>query len=300
MLRKLWNRSFAALGLAALASCATAPATQTSATGKPAMWQVADEDTRVYLFGTIHLLPENYAWRTPAFDQAVAGSRELVVETILDEANPMALAAELARLGMSRGLPPLANRVSPDKKPLLEAAVAKTGIPRSAFDQMETWAAAFMILGTQFKDLGLSGGAGVESVLRANFKQAGKPISQLETNLEQLSLFDTLPESAQRTLLEGSIEAPAEMRTEFNKMLSAWARGDVAAIGRTFNEDLAGSPELQDALIRRRNHNWTGWVRRRMAEPGTLMVAVGAGHLAGPESVVDLLERHGYQVTRIQ
>lgn len=300
MLRKLWNRSLAALGLAALASCATAPATQIAATGKPAMWQVADEDTRVYLFGTIHLLPENYAWRTPAFDQAVAGSRELVVETILDEANPMALAAELARLGMSRGLPPLANRVSPDKKPLLEAAVAKTGIPRSAFDQMETWAAAFMILGTQFKDLGLSGGAGVESVLRANFKQAGKPISQLETNLEQLSLFDTLPESAQRALLEGSIEAPAEMRTEFNKMLSAWARGDVEAIGKTFNEDLAGSPELQDALIRRRNHNWTGWVRRRMAEPGTLMVAVGAGHLAGPESVVDLLERHGYRVTRIQ
>ena len=299
MLRKLWNRSLAALGLAALAGCATVPAQQ-AATGKPALWQVADEDTQVYLFGTIHMLPENYDWRTPAFDQAVAGSRELVVETILDESNPQALAAELARLGISRGLPPLAERVPAEKRVLLEAAIAKTGIPRVAFDQMETWAAAFMILGMQFKDLGLTSGAGVESVLRANFKAAGKPVGQLETNVEQLSLFDTLPESAQRALLEGSIEAPADMRTEFNQMLSAWARGDVEAIARTFNEDLASSPELRDALIRRRNHNWTQWVRRRMAAPGTLMVAVGAGHLAGPESVVDLLERYGYRVTRVQ
>lgn len=299
MLKKLLQRSLGALGLAALASCATAPQPQ-AATGKPAMWRVADDDTTVYLFGTIHLLPENYAWRTPTFDQAVAGSRELVVETIIDESNPMALAAELARLGMSRGLPPLAERVSPEKRALLEDAVARTGVPRAAFDQMETWAAAFMILGAQFKNLGVSGGAGVEAVLRENFKAAGKPVGQLETNVEQLSLFDTLPEKAQRTLLEGSIEATAEMRAEFNRMLAAWARGDVEAIGKTFNEDLAGSPELQTALIRRRNHNWTQWVRRRMDQPGTLMVAVGAGHLAGPESVVDLLQRHGYRVTRVQ
>lgn len=299
MVKRFLQRALAALGIAALASCATAPQQQAS-TGKPAMWRVADDDTTVYLFGTIHLLPENYDWRTPAFDQAVAGSRELVVETILDESNPQALAAELARLGFRTDVPPIAERVAPEKRPLLEAAIAKTGVPRAAFDRMETWAAAFMILGGQFKDLGLSAGEGVESVLRANFKAAGKPIGQLESNVEQLSLFDTLPESAQRTLLEGSIEAPTEMRTEFNKMLGAWARGDVEAIGKTFNEDMAGSPELQDALIRRRNHNWAGWVRRRLDTPGSVLVAVGAGHLAGTESVVDLLHRHGHEVTRIQ
>lgn len=298
MLKKLLQRSLGVLGLAALAGCAT-PAREVAG-GSPALWQVADDDTKVYLFGTIHMLPANHNWRTAAFDQAVAGSGELVVETILDEANPQALAAELARLGIAQGLPPIAERVSPAKRPLLEAAIAKTGIPRVAFDQMETWAAAFMLLGTQFKDLGLSGSAGVESMLRQNFRQAGKPIGQLETNLEQLSLFDTLPETGQRALLEGSIEAPAQMRTAFNAMLAAWTRGDVEAIGKTFNEDLAGSPELQAALIRRRNRNWSDWVRRRMAAPGTLMVAVGAGHLAGPESVVDLLQRQGYRVTRVQ
>ena len=299
MLKTMFRRGLALLGLATLAGCATTSEV-TGPSGHPALWEVADKDTTVYLFGTIHLLPKDYAWRTPEFDQIVAGSQGLIVETIVDTSNPQALAGELARLGFRDGLPPIATRVPAEKRAALETAIAKTGVPRPAFDRMETWAAAFMLLGTQFKDLGLVGEAGVESVLKTAFTQAGKPIGQLETNAEQLGFFDTMPETAQRALLEGSIDSPADMRTQFHGMLTAWARGDVAAIGKTFNEDLSGSPELRDALLRRRNANWTGWIQRRMASPGSVFVAVGAGHLAGPESVVEMLQKDGYRVRRIQ
>ena len=300
MLKTILRRVLGALGLAALASCATTAPPATAATGRPALWQVADQDTTIYLFGTIHLLPKDYAWRSAAFDRAVAGSQSLIVETIVDTANPQALAGELTRLGFRAGLPPLATRVPAEKRPLLESAIAKSGIPRAAYDRMETWAAAFMLLGTQFKDLGLTGDAGVEAVLRTSFTQAGKPVGQLETNTEQLSMFDTLPESAQRSLLEGAIDSPAEMRSQFQEMLAAWARGDVEAIGATFNEDLSGSPELREALLKRRNVNWTHWIERRMATPGSVFVAVGAGHLAGADSVVAMLQKNGYKVRRVQ
>lgn len=286
-------------GLAALAGCATVPPAA-SATGRPALWQVADKDTTVYLFGTIHLLPNNYPWRTTAFDQAVAGSQGLIVETIIDNKNPQALASELSRLGFRDGLPPLATRVPPEKRALLETAITKTGIPRAALDRMETWAAAFMLLGTQFKDLGLNGDAGVEQVLRGSFTQAGKPVGQLETNTEQLNMFDTLPESAQRALLEGAIESPDATNKQFQQMLNAWSRGDVAAIAASFNEDLSGSPELREALLRRRNVNWTRWIEQRLATPGSVFVAVGAGHLAGSDSVVTMLQKGGYRVQRLQ
>ncbi len=299
MLMNLLRRGLTMLGIAALAGCATV-ADPASARNRPALWQVSDRDTTVYLFGTIHLLPKDYAWRTPVFDKAVAGSQSLVVETILDTKNPMALAGDMARLGFRPGLPPLSARVPAAKRALLEAAMAKTGVPRDAFDRMETWAAAFVLLGTQFKDLGLSGDAGVETVLRTAFDQAGKPVGQLETNVEQLSLFDRLPESAQLSLLEGAIEAPKEMRGQFQDMLGAWGRGDVARIGATFNEDLSGSPELREALLRRRNVNWSQWIQRRMASPGSVLLAVGAGHLAGADSVISLLQRDGYRVRRIQ
>lgn len=297
-MRNWLQRGLAALGFAALASCATVP--PQAAAGKPALWEVSDSDSKVYLFGTIHMLPASSTWRTPALEQAVNSSQGLYVETIVDQAKPQALAAELARLGLGQALPPIAQRVAPDKRPLLEAAIAKSGVPRPFFDQMETWAAAFTLLGVQFKELGLKGEHGVESVLRGSFASAGKPVGQLETNSEQLGFFDTLPEEAQRALLEGSIDAPREMRVQFNAMIDSWLRGDVDAIARTFNEDLAASPALMDALIRRRNANWSRWIERRMASPGTVMVAVGAGHLAGDSSVQRYLQQSGLKVTRIQ
>jgi len=201
------KRLLSALGLGA--ACGLALTAQPAeAKVAPALWSVSDADTTVYLFGTIHLLPEKYQWRTAKFDQAVSGSQELVVETIVDDKNPMALMAVLARMAFSPGLPPLAQRVPPAKRAALQDAIKKSGIPASAFDKMETWAAAFMLLGNQFRDLGLKGGEGVEAVLRNSFTTDGKPIGQLETNAEQLGFFDALPENAQRQLLEGAIETP--------------------------------------------------------------------------------------------
>lgn len=299
MLKSLVSRMFAALGVALLLGAGPAQA-RAPAGAHPALWEIADADTTVYLFGTIHLLPEKYKWRTPALDRAVNGSQQLMVETIVDDKNPQKMMQALASLAFSKGLPPIVERVPAAKRPALEAAIAKSGLPRPALDQMETWAVAFMLLGNQFKDAGLKGGEGVEAVLRTSFTGQGKPIGELETNAEQLGFFDALPEHAQRQLLEGAIESPGDTKKEFGKMLDSWTRGDVAAIARVFNHDLAGSPELMDALIKRRNANWSKWIEQRMTKPGAVMIAVGAGHLAGPGSVVDLLQRDGFKVRRVQ
>jgi uncharacterized protein YbaP (TraB family) len=296
MMRKLLHRLFAPLA----ALLAFSPAGAATPAARPALWAVSDADTTIYLFGTIHLLPDNYAWRSPKIDQAVGGSQQLVVETIVDDKNPQKLFQALASLAFSPNLPPLAARVAPEKRAALTEAVRKSGLPPQALDRMETWAAAFILLGNQFKDLGLKGEHGVEMVLRNAFSGQGKPVGELESNVEQLGFFDKLPEAAQRELLEGAIDQSGDMKTEFHEMLSAWARGDVKGIAKTFNRDLAGSPDLQRSLIKTRNANWSRWIEQRMTKPGAIMVAVGAGHLAGPDSVVDLLKRDGYRVRRLQ
>ena len=83
-------------------------------------------------------------------------------------------------------------------------------------------------------------------------------------------------------------------------MLDAWSRGDVAAIARSFNRDLAASPELQEGAAQAPQRQLEPWIEQRMAKPGSVMIAVGAGHLAGPDSVVELLKRDGYKVRRVQ
>ena len=298
MVMKLIKRGLAALGFASLAIAPTAAEARTSR--GPALWQVSDKDTTVYLFGTIHLLPRDSRWRTPKFDQAVSKSQSLVLETLIDASNPQKLAGVMAALGFSSGLPPIASRVDAAKRPQLEAAIAKTKIPREMFDRMESWAAAFTLVGVQFQTLGVEGEQGVEAVLRKSFAESGKQVGELETNREQLSFFDRLPESAQRQLLEGAIDNPAAVRLQFDGMLKSWLTGDVDAIGKTFNRDLQSSPELKAALLTRRNYNWSQWIERRMAQPGTVMVAVGAGHLAGDDSVQRYLQSRGYKVKRLQ
>jgi uncharacterized protein YbaP (TraB family) len=294
----LFKRLFAPFAaLLALAGPAAARAPQAA---KPALWEVSDADTTVYLFGTIHLLPTGYQWRTARFDQALASSNELVVETIVDLQHPDEILAAKRDLGYSAGLPPIENRVPPALRPRLRTQIAKTGVPEQYFTSMETWLAAFELLGVQFQEMGLKGEQGPEQTLRQEFQAAHKPIGQLETNAEQLGYFDRLPEKAQRLLLEGAIAQPKGMDKDFSIMLASWSQGDVKAIAYSFNHDLSGSPELMTSLLKQRNAHWTRWIEQRLTKPGTVFVAVGAGHLAGPGSVVSLLQRDGYKVRRLQ
>ena len=298
---RIWDkvrRGLAALGFATAALAA--PSAAEAKAAKPAMWQVSDRDTNIYLFGTVHLLPPGTQWRSAKLDKAAGEAGTLVVETIIDEKNPQAFAAELARLSVRPGLPPIVSRVPLEKQAALRAVIAKAGIPEAALNNMETWAAAFALLQLQFKELGVSGTDGVEQSLRQTFATAGKRIEQLETNSQQLGFFDGLPEAAQRELLEGAIESPAAAKQQFDSMLAAWISGDVDAIGRTFNTEFKNSPELREALLRRRNANWAYWLHSRLGQPGTVLVAVGAGHLAGDDSVVEMLKQRGLKVKRVQ
>jgi len=297
MLKTLLRRIGAALGLSLLLG-GVPVAARAPQTAQPALWEVSDPDTTIYLFGTIHLLPEDLQWRTPKIDQAVANAQELVVETLIDEKNPAKLMQAMASIGFAPNLPALADRLPKEKQPALHAAVKKSGFPPQALDRMKTWTAAFILLGNKFRELGLSGG--VEGVLKSSFTTSGKQIGELETNLEQLSFFDKLPEAAQRSLLEGAIDDNQAMDKEFSGMLKAWTAGDVQGIARTFDRDLSGSPALQHTLIHQRNANWSKWIEQRMAKPGSVMIAVGAGHLAGKDSVLEMLKKDGYKVRRVQ
>lgn len=302
-----------AAALAALLIAACAPAqtpqpavTQQTAPGQaaidgsaPALWRIADEDTTIWLFGTIHILPNGFTWRNEAIDAAIAESDALVIETVIsDEQSNAALL--LMRLGISPNLPPIGERVDADTRDGLMAMIARSPFPESFLNGLETWTAALMLVQVTLTDLGLNPDSGVEDQLELAFQLADKPISGLETPAEQLGFFDTMPEEAQRHFLRSVVGSPEEARIEFDAMLGAWRTGDESAIAETFDGDLVQSEALRDALLTRRNANWARWIGQRLAEPGTIFMAVGAGHLAGRDSVQEFLSEAGIAVERVQ
>jgi uncharacterized protein YbaP (TraB family) len=294
---KNWLR-LALAGLLPLTGCAAQAAAPAKA-ARPAMWKVADADTTLYLFGTIHLLPKGQGWRTPAMDSALAGADELVLE-VANIDDVMASAQAMAKLGMSPGLPPIAERVPEGKRAALKAMIAESGYPEAVYDRLETWAAALPLLGVTFKRLGLDPSLGVESQIGAPFKASGRTVTGLETIEQQLGYLDTLSEPAQRAFLLSVVEDSSATRKQFRQMLDAWASGDLKGIARTFDDETQMSPELKAALMSRRNAAWAGWLERRMAKPGTAFVAVGAGHLVGEDSVQSMLRKKGIKAKRVQ
>jgi uncharacterized protein YbaP (TraB family) len=289
-------RRLAAGLLALLAACAPNDAPPSRAAGpmRPALWQVADADTTIYLFGTIHLLPAGTQWRSAELDRALAEADSLVVEVV--SGDPVDVAAVRQKLATSPGLPPLAERIPEAKRATLARMISETGLPAASLDKMETWAAALTLAGASLARMGFRTDLGVEQQLAL----ANKPTAGLETLEQQLGFFDTLSEEAQRALLAGVLAEGEATRAAFQKMLAAWLAGDVDAIAQTFNSEANFSPELRDALMRRRNRNWADWIARRLDQPGTVLVAVGAGHLAGADSVQRMLRSKGLKAKRIR
>jgi uncharacterized protein YbaP (TraB family) len=295
-------RRLALVATAMLGACAqpaARPAAAVPPAPQPALWKLADDDTTIYLFGTIHLLPPDTPWRTARFDQALAEAKTLVVEVKLPD-DPTATAQVMVRLGSSPGLPPLIERVPGDKREALRAAVAASGFPPALLDGMETWAAALTLASGALVKLGYDPALGVERQLTRDLAQTGKTIVGLETAEEQLGFFDALSEPAQRAFLVSTLDDPARTKKEFQAMLNAWLAGDVKAIARTFDSETALSPELREVLMRKRNRKWAEWLAQRLDQPGTVFVAVGAGHLVGPDSVQHMLKARGLRTRRLQ
>jgi hypothetical protein len=266
----------------------------------PALWKLADADTTIYLFGTIHILPAGTNWMDPAIKRAVDGAQSLTIETVLDQ-DPSKVATILMTTGTAKGLPPLVERVPAAKRAQLAALVKSSGFPPQMLDGMKSWAAAIMLTGAALSQIGVDAAAspGVEPQLTALFRAAGKPVDGLETPEQQLGFFNQLPESAQRAFLVATLDNPEKARAEFREMIAAWGRGDPEAIQRAFDKDPEFTPALRDLLIRQRDRNWADALAKRLDQPGTVFVAVGAGHLVGPDSVQKMLAAKGLKVERV-
>ena len=316
-MRGFGGRAIGALAAAASLLTLSAPAAAVQPAGapeaaasarpapRPAIWLLEDEDTRIYLFGTTHILPATFRWRSERLNAIVLEADELVMET--------ADQATFDREAMARWMimpkpVSILSRVSAPRRPRLLELIEASGLPIEAWDMFHTWAAGFMLFGVQvmqgMREEGQADGqpfdmrkiSGVERVLSAAFRRAGKPVSAVETSAQQMAMFRGMSAPAQRAFLESMIDDGSPVGPQAVDFDALWASGNTDAIAAQME---ALPPEIFEVLLTRRNRAWTEWLAARLDRPGTVLFAVGAGHLAGRDSVQTMLAARGLTARRI-
>ncbi len=281
---------------AASAKKEVAPAAITNA--KPAMWVVNDADTTIYLFGTIHVLKPEVQWFNGAVKSAFDSSSELIVEMIEpDAATAQKVVIEKA---VDKDGPALTKKLPAATAVKYRAMMKDLGQPAEAFEMFEPWFISNLLVLLPVQKLGYDGEKGADKVLMGAAKANGKKLGELETMEQQLNFFDTMPEADQIAYLISTIDDASKMDVELGKMVNSWAKGDPVGLDASMNEGLKDFPKMRKLLLTDRNANWARWIDKRMEQPGTVFLAVGAGHLAGKDSVQTMLKAYKIKAKRVK
>ena len=264
----------------------------------PALWVVRDADTTIYLFGTIHVLKPGLSWFDDAVRQAFDRATEVKLEIVTPD--PAAMAGLVQSKGLTAGGPTLTDKLPAAERPKLAAAMGGIGLPAAAYDRFQPWLAASFLQVQSLQKVGYDPANGPEQVITTAAKAAGKPVTGLETVEEQLGFFAGLSDGAQVAMLDETLDDLPKIQTEMSRMVDEWAGGKTDLIAKELNEGVTKTPETMRVLLIDRNRRWADWIKARLAQPGTVFIAVGAGHLAGATSVQAELARRGVKTVRVR
>ena len=269
---------------------------QAQGTG-PALWVVRDADSTVYLFGTVHVLRPTTVWGSARVDAALDSADQVWFE-ISNPDDQAAIVPLIQQHGLSPDRP-LSSLLTADEMTALNVLAADAGMPAGQIDIFRPWFAGLALSVAPLIKAGYDPQSGVELVLKARAVAAGKPVHGLETIDKQVGILAGMSEADQLSFLRSLLASYEDATVEIDGMVAAWSTGDVARLQAIAVDGMqTETPALYRAILVERNTNWADQIQTLMEGSGTLFIAVGAAHLAGDDSVQEILEDRGITVTR--
>ncbi|MFN3229598.1 MAG: TraB/GumN family protein [Asticcacaulis sp.] len=270
-----------------------------AALAAPALWAVNDEDTTVYVFGTIHVMKPETTWRTSRFNAAFKEADTLLLE--VDNPQDQAKILPLIREHGLSPTHPLSSLLSEKDLARLDVVAKSVGLSATRLDPMRPWLAALSLATAPLRKAGYDPESGVDAVLRKDAASTDKPVHGLETLDQQFRLLASFPEDGQVAYLVRTLNDFENGEAQLNLLIKAWVDGDVAAVEQIGVRPMrALSERVYQTLLIERNRNWADQIALIMGKPGKVFVAVGALHLAGDDNLLQVLKTNGLSIERIQ
>jgi hypothetical protein len=269
---------------------------------EPALWRMSAGKSTVYLFGSIHMLPRDWRWRTKAIDAAIRSSDVFVFETALIPKD----IGKMRRYVRENGTLPrghvLSNMLSPRGFRDFNKALTLTPLDPESVNSMRPWLALMVLGDYQIQNGPLRSFAeeGVDFAIEQEAQAARKPVRHLETAESQFEiLIQTTPDD-DIAGFEADLHDLLNADDKYRRLLEGWTVGSQTAIAKVLTEEAERNPGETKLLLDKRNRNWVPQIESMMVSKQTIFVTAGAAHFVGPGSVLDILCVRGWKVQRIK
>ncbi|MEM7729521.1 MAG: TraB/GumN family protein [Pseudomonadota bacterium] len=265
----------------------------------PPIWRLQDVDSTLYLYGTVHLLPDSLDWQRDDMRDAFAEAGTVFFEA--DHSGPAGLRAQAlaTQRGLRRDGRRLTEFLDGYQSKLLEAVANNGGLELAALDSMQPWLASEYLTLAAAGAAGLSADLSADEALKSRARRSGKNVVFLETAEAQVDQAADLPLAVQMDVLTDTMERFDGTGDRLAEVAADWAAGDVDALEAALVAPLADAPDgYVDAVLTDRNAAWAERLDAFMDGSGTGMAVVGVSHLLGEGSLQDALEARGHEVSR--
>lgn len=263
------------------------------------LWKVTSpQGNEAYLLGSVHVLSKSFYPLSPAIDAAFAGSKTLVEEIDLDEMNDPATMVGLVGKAMLPDGTTLDQVVSRDTYAAVRARADAHGVPMLMLQRMKPWMVAVALSAAEISKAGFDSKLGVDQHFLDRAKGVDMPRRALETAAYQFDRLDGLSGALQEESLKAMLADIDAQAQNIETLATAWRNGDTATLERLLMEGFTDAPEIAERLLYERNRNWVEPVERCLTENARCFIVVGAAHLVGPGSLIELLRARKHTVVQ--
>lgn len=289
--QRMWSGLF---GLTALLLASLAHA-------DPLIWMAEDDDSRLYLAGSLHLLPESAYPLDPIYERVYGDISRLVLEADLTQLESPTNQTLLLASAQADTDATLRERIGDAMYDDVRRHAKRLGLPLFSLDSLKPWFVGLMLELTAYQQAGFRPEHGLDQHFSRRAIGDQKPIRGLETPDEHMRLLVGLGDGE-----IGSTSTLAATLSQFDRydnlpesIFTAWRNGDLEAMTELVDTMADDYPQAFDRLLADRNLRWINDLVGLLAGPDNVLVIVGAAHLPGHTGLLALLESEGMTLTRV-
>jgi len=289
------------VGLNAFSAEAQTPAVTTIATNKTAttkhsLWQVKGARNTVFLLGSMHMMRADMYPLAEEIEAAYKRSAVVVFETDMKVLASPEFAMKLMEKATYPEGESLKKNLSPKMYSLLVSNLQSSVVGVEMLEQFKPWMAAMTILVLELQKAGFDVESGLDKHIFKRATEDKKAFDQFETPDFQAGLLTALTEKESEEFLGQTLRDLSVWQKQFDLLAKAWTSGDTKALDKLILDSFREYPLMHKKLLLDRNHSWIAKLEQLLRGEKDVLVVVGAGHLVGKGSVVDLLTAKGYKI----